>query len=246
MNKKSYYKRLPGKNIAKFEVDSSGNSTLVLKSYCPELTVNDGEGTLEKQVYTHSLGITLMDNTILNDVKLKLVKGSEYLTKYLTKLELISNINGELILVIEVLAPKQINYISLDLFNMVIDLGLNGYELVPLQPDTKLTWDDLITNHSYVAYSDKTNEWDTMEEFLNEYEHSDIDYNWVIRWDITREARKAPIKVYIIIFHQRKGIVKRNIIESVSDNDLDRFITYIKKHLRHTRSMGVPIINLLD
>lgn len=107
---------------------------------------------------------------------------------------------------------------------------------------------DLAVNHPYYCsdnnyYSrEPENEWDTMTEFLDEFEDADIDMNLVFRWDI--HAPDEGEKEYhgeIFIMHQRKGIFAPHRIKLVTENEVDRLVAFLQKHFDRLNEIWSPL-----
>lgn len=90
-------------------------------------------------------------------------------------------------------------------------------------------------NHPYKCntrnfYSNEANEqYDNITEFLDEYEDADIDMNLVFRWDVHKtEDGEYYVEIFLIL--QRKGIFRPISIDSILEDDVERFETYLQKH----------------
>lgn len=109
---------------------------------------------------------------------------------------------------------------------------------------------DLAVKHSYYCsdnnyYSNKPQaEWDTMTEFLDEYEDADIDMNLVFRWDVYEPDADEDEKKWraeIFIMHQRKGIFAPHIIRKITEGDVKRFVKFLKKHKNYLKEIWMPL-----
>jgi hypothetical protein len=115
----------------------------------------------------------------------------------------------------------------------------------------KMTVKELAIEHPYYAsdsnyYSkDAGAIWETMTEFLDEYEGADIDMNQVYRWDISsrsedKENSAGRWYASVFIIHQRKGIYAPHYIKHINDVEADRFAKFLKKHLNNLLLMWKP------
>lgn len=109
-------------------------------------------------------------------------------------------------------------------------------------------------DHPYYASDNNyyTNDWpeehDTMTDFLDEFEDADIDMNLVYRWDITPydgyhtdKVIEGKYRAQVTIIGQRKGIFGPHIIESITEDEVERFVAYITKHWEHLQKIWAPI-----
>ena len=115
-----------------------------------------------------------------------------------------------------------------------------------------MTIKDLLLDHDYYCsdgnyYSNDANlKRDTMTEFLDDMEESDVDMNLVFRWDIkahTDENGEPDGSFYaeVFIIKQRKGIFMPCYIDKIEDHEVDRFIAYLKKHKEKLDSIWSPL-----
>ena len=112
---------------------------------------------------------------------------------------------------------------------------------------------EMLIDHPYYSsdsnwYSNEAGEtWESMTDFLDEYEDADVDMNLVFRWDIhenTDDESDKPLGTYsaeIFIIHQRKGIYSPQRIESVKEDEIPRLKEYLAKHWAQMRKMWEPI-----
>ena len=70
-------------------------------------------------------------------------------------------------------------------------------------------------------------------------EDSCVDWNQVFRWDVYYDEEKYMANVFII--HQRKGIYAPHIINSIVEEEVDRFVAYLKKHYINLQKIWEPI-----
>ena len=106
-------------------------------------------------------------------------------------------------------------------------------------------------DHPYYAsscnyYSNEAHqEWETMAEFLDEFENADVDMNLVFRWDLQpRDEQKTRWSAQVIIIGQRKGIYSGHEIKNVNEIELHRFEKYLLKHWDTVRKIWMPISEL--
>ena len=98
-------------------------------------------------------------------------------------------------------------------------------------------------------YSNMPNErYETMSEFLDDFESYDVDLNLCFRWDVREIMNdddasgtgKYSAEVFLIL--QRKGIFKPCTIKSIEENDVDRFVAYLRSHADTLVNIWNPII----
>lgn len=107
----------------------------------------------------------------------------------------------------------------------------------------------LSVEHPYYAsdsnyYSNEAGEtWQTMTDFLTEYEDADVDMNLVYRWDIIKKDNTNPKEYYVEVFiiKQRKGIYSPNYIENINEEEAIRFKKYLRKHWQTMQKLWEPI-----
>lgn len=106
------------------------------------------------------------------------------------------------------------------------------------------------TNHSYYCsnsnfYSNEASmSFDTVTDFLDEFEDADIDLNLCFRFDIKEREDDEDIenygKLYVELFliMQRKGIFSPVICHSYNpDTESDRLKQYLESHYRMMKSL---------
>lgn len=103
------------------------------------------------------------------------------------------------------------------------------------------------TNY-YTNFEDWPNKWDTMTDFLDEFEDADLDMNLVYRWDVhpydgerTNSRRPGKYCAQVVIIGQRKGIYGPHLIASIEEQEVPRFIEYLKKHWQRNCENWKPI-----
>ncbi|ALP47558.1 hypothetical protein phiST2_0054 [Vibrio phage phi-ST2] len=88
---------------------------------------------------------------------------------------------------------------------------------------------------------------ETMTEFLDEFEGADIDMNLVFRWDVKpnlSEEDETPLDTYyaeIFMMHQRKGIFAPFFIRSITEDEVPRFVEYLKEHHQTLQQLWQPL-----
>jgi len=112
---------------------------------------------------------------------------------------------------------------------------------------------NLSIDHPYYAsdsnfYSNEAStRWETMTEFLDEFECCDIDMNLIYRWDFhNRSDDEDGSKVgryyaEIFIIKQRKGIYAPQHINHVNEKEAERFVKFAAKHWQRLQEMWKPI-----
>lgn len=109
------------------------------------------------------------------------------------------------------------------------------------------------SDHNYYS-NDASWTWSTMTEFLDEMEDADIDMNLVFRWDVheTSKDNVSEERIYlygkfhaeVFIMHQRKGKFAPNLIYSITEEEVPRFIAYLDKHWETLSMLWSPINEL--
>lgn len=110
---------------------------------------------------------------------------------------------------------------------------------------------DLSVDHPYYCsdsnyYSREAGaEWETMAEFLDEFEDADEDMNLVFRWDLgTRTDSGEDHGRYdasVFLMHQRKGLFSPHYIKHVNESEAERFKAYLEKHWKRLKEIWEPI-----
>lgn len=91
--------------------------------------------------------------------------------------------------------------------------------------------------------SDPAEVWETMTDFLREFENADIDMNLVYRWDI-RKREDCKLEEYyaeVFIIKQRKGIYSPHHITNINEKEAIRFEKYLIKHWQTMQKLWKPI-----
>jgi hypothetical protein len=115
----------------------------------------------------------------------------------------------------------------------------------------------LAVAHPYYAsdsnyYSNEASmSYETMADFLDEWEEYDVDMNLVYRWDVYEryDEDDEPLGVYsaeVFIILQRKGIYKPISIDRIEETDVPRFRKYLQSHLETIQMMWRPIAPALE
>ena len=115
-----------------------------------------------------------------------------------------------------------------------------------------MTLAELAINHPYYCsdsnyYSTKPGDtFETATDFLDNWENCDIDMNLVFRWDVkpNLDDDENPLGTYyaeVFIMQQRKGIFYPIYIRSISDDEVDRFVIYLKKHQEVLSAIWKPL-----
>lgn len=85
--------------------------------------------------------------------------------------------------------------------------------------------------------------WETMTDFLAEFENADIDMNLVFRWDIHERDEDNPGRRYaeVFIIHQRNGIYAPQYIKHINEEEAVRFRKYLDKHWETMKKIWSPL-----
>jgi len=109
----------------------------------------------------------------------------------------------------------------------------------------------LLVDHPYYCsnsnyYSnDAGAQWETMTDFLNEFESCDVDMNLIFRWDIKRgeegDSNEGKIYAEVFMMHQRKGIFSPHHIKNINEDEAARFRALLEKHWETLKDMWQPL-----
>ena len=88
--------------------------------------------------------------------------------------------------------------------------------------------------------ADCSEEFETMTDFLEEYKTADIDMNLIFRFDI-RGVETGHYSAEVFIIHQRKGIFKPIIINSITEKEAVEFEKLLKNHWKKLVELWKPI-----
>jgi hypothetical protein len=109
-----------------------------------------------------------------------------------------------------------------------------------------MTLKDLATNHPYYCndsnYVDggATTHWDTMAEFLEFQDDADDDLNLVFRWDV-KESDDGSYSAEVFIMLQRKGHFCPHIIKSITEDDVEAFVEYLRPRYAKLQQLWAPL-----
>lgn len=95
-----------------------------------------------------------------------------------------------------------------------------------------MTLQELSVDHDYYL-SGGGESFNTWEDFYSEYGDADIDYNLIIRWDISKDGGEEEFNMKVGIVHQRKGSLSVVDIDLVTEEDVPQIIEVLSKHWRH-------------
>jgi len=95
--------------------------------------------------------------------------------------------------------------------------------------------------------SDGAMHFETMSEFLDEFEPFDVDMNLCFRWDIRLRNEcydddEGGYCAEVFLMLQRKGIFRPCSIARVSEEEAARFESYALKHLETIKAIWSPMI----
>lgn len=109
------------------------------------------------------------------------------------------------------------------------------------------TIEKLAVKHPYYCsdsnfYSNEPSQYfESLADFLDEFEDADPDLNLCFRWDINRDDESGEYSANIFLILQRKGIFKPCSIEKVDLESIDRFNSYLEKHWELLKELWKPI-----
>lgn len=84
----------------------------------------------------------------------------------------------------------------------------------------------------------------TANDFLDEWENTDEDLNLVFRWDVKEHddsCEGGGFYANVFIMQQRKGIFYPVYIESITEEEVDRFKAYLQKHFELIKKLWAPL-----
>ena len=108
---------------------------------------------------------------------------------------------------------------------------------------------DLLADHPYYCSESNyfSNEagatWETMTDFLAEFEDADVDMNLVFRWDVHQRDEENPGRCWAEVFMmaQRKGIFAPHQIKHINEEEALRFRAYLEKHWQRLQEVWSPL-----
>jgi len=114
------------------------------------------------------------------------------------------------------------------------------------------TLSELAVKHPYYAadcnfYSNEPiQRFDTMTDYLNEWEDMDEDYGPVFRWDVLEryDDDDEPLCLYkaqVIHILQHKGIYFVCGIKSVKEDEVERFVKFMQVKRDYMNAMWAPL-----
>lgn len=117
------------------------------------------------------------------------------------------------------------------------------------------TLEKLAVKHPYYCsesnyYSnDGAMHFETMTEFLDEFERSDVDMNLCFRWDVRLRSDcygdgEEGYCAEVFLMLQRKGIFRPCSIANVNEVEAVRFERYALKHLETIRLIWSPLLEV--
>lgn len=88
--------------------------------------------------------------------------------------------------------------------------------------------------------------YETMTNFLDEFDPADVDMNLCFRWDVRdiTDDDDLPTGEYsagVFLMLQRKGIFMPCSIKKIDESEVDRFVAYLKRHHDTIKEMWHPI-----
>ena len=90
--------------------------------------------------------------------------------------------------------------------------------------------------------NDASCRYETMTDFLDEWEPFDVDMNLCFRWDVyspdERETEEFTADIFIML--QRKGIFRPCSVASFKQHEVERFMDYAKKHHDRIKQIWAP------
>ena len=91
-------------------------------------------------------------------------------------------------------------------------------------------------------YSNKPNQrYNTMTDFLDDFEDTDVDLNLMFRWDIHKNEEDDGYRAECFLILQRKGIFMSCMIDSIKQEEVERFIAYANKHKKRLEQIWKPL-----
>lgn len=114
---------------------------------------------------------------------------------------------------------------------------------------------DLAVKHEYYCSTsnyhsrDCNFKYETLQDFLDDMSDSDMDMNLLFRWDVSEknstdvESDKNPPKEYyaeMFFIHQRKGNFVCYEIDTITEEDVDAFVYFVKPRYAHIMKLWAP------
>lgn len=112
---------------------------------------------------------------------------------------------------------------------------------------------DLAVEHSYYCsqenyYStDCSHEFMTFQDFLSEWDDSDLDMNMIFRWDVKKKYDESTgeyidkYRMLLFVMLQRKGIFMSLLIDEVTDEDVPAILEFLKPRLDYIKELWLPL-----
>jgi hypothetical protein len=90
--------------------------------------------------------------------------------------------------------------------------------------------------------NDAGKEWETMTDFLAEFDNADVDMNLVFRFDVQErdEGHPGRLMANVYMIHQRKGIFSPHRIKHINESEAERFSLYLSKHWIAIQELWTP------
>lgn len=114
-----------------------------------------------------------------------------------------------------------------------------------------MTLEQLAVDHEYYCHTSNyySNEaggrWETWKDFIGEYGDSDMDYNLVFRWDVKKRDAENGGGYYMEVFimGQRKGLFSPQVIESVTEDDVQSILDFMNPRYDYLKNLWAPLSN---
>lgn len=120
----------------------------------------------------------------------------------------------------------------------------------------KLTLKDLAVKHNYYCNlgnyhsNDSLQEFESFDDFLEEYGDADIDYNLIFRWDVKeveeddeedRSENHSGYFMEVFFMQQRRGHFVPSLIKEVTERDVPKIVKLLKKHRKYLNEIWAPL-----
>ena len=88
---------------------------------------------------------------------------------------------------------------------------------------------------------------ETMTDFLDEFETCDVDMNLCFRWDVKLRSEcygddEEGYCAEVFLMLQRKGIFRPCSIDRIDEQEAERFLVYATKHLETIKAIWSPLL----
>lgn len=112
----------------------------------------------------------------------------------------------------------------------------------------EITFEQLCADHPYYCsdsnyYSREAySEYDSIDEFLDDWKDTDMEYNMVFRFDLKmRDDGTYSFECFFML--QRKGIFRPTITNNVTKADTEKIVSFLLPRFEYIQKMWEPFTN---